>query len=101
MTKSQEQRLKNLEPTQRAIILSNYQSTKKSTAVFALLALFPGGLGVHHFYMGRTLAGVLSLLLCWTFIPAMFAMVEVLFCWLIVGGYNERQLSSQLNLMGV
>ena len=42
----------------------------------ALLAFFLGGLGVHHFYLGNTLLGVLYLLFCWTFIPAIIAFIE-------------------------
>lgn len=42
----------------------------------ALLAFFLGGLGVHHFYLGNTLLGVLYLLFCWTFVPAIIAFIE-------------------------
>lgn len=54
----------------------------KNRLVAALLALFLGGLGVHHFYLGRPLLGVLYLLFCWTFIPALIALIEglVLLC---------------------
>jgi len=44
--------------------------------VAALLALFLGGLGAHHFYLGRPILGVLYLLFCWTFIPAIIAFIE-------------------------
>jgi len=101
MNQNNQARIQNLDPTQRAIIISNHESNKKSTAVFAILALFLGGLGIHHFYMGDTLAGILSLLLCWTFLPALFALVELCFCWLIVPRHNEKMLSKQLDLMGV
>lgn len=46
----------------------------KTTA--ALLALFLGGLGVHKFYLGRGGQGILYLLFCWTFIPAIIAGLE-------------------------
>lgn len=35
---------------------------KKNKTTAGLLALFLGGLGVHKFYLGQTLAGVLYLL---------------------------------------
>jgi len=50
------------------------ESNKKIVA--GVLALIIGGLGIHHFYLGNTLRGVLYLLLCWTFIPAIVAFVE-------------------------
>ena len=42
-----------------------------------LLAFFLGGLGVHRFYLNRPGSGLLYLIFCWTFIPALFALVEV------------------------
>lgn len=36
----------------------------KSRMVAALLALFLGGWGVHHYYLGSTMAGVVTLVLC-------------------------------------
>ena len=50
MTKNNQARIQNLDPTQRAIIISNHESNKKSTAVFAILALFLGGLGITNFF---------------------------------------------------
>lgn len=50
--------------------------SEKNRITAALLALFLGGIGVHHFYLGNTLAGVIYLLFCWTFIPALVAFVE-------------------------
>ena len=44
--------------------------------VAAVLALFLGGLGIHHFYLGNKVRGLIYLLLCWTFIPAIIAFVE-------------------------
>ena len=40
------------------------------------IALFLGGLGGHHFYLGHTLMGVLCILLCWTYIPAILGIIE-------------------------
>ena len=37
----------------------------KNKVVAALLALFLGGLGVHHFYLGSTMAGVVCIAATW------------------------------------
>ena len=54
----------------------------KNRLVAALLALLLGGIGAHHFYLGRPILGVVYLLFCWTFIPAIVAVIEglVLLC---------------------
>jgi hypothetical protein len=48
--------------------------SRKLTA--GLLAILLGGIGVHKFYLGRTGQGVLYLLFCWTFIPALVGLIE-------------------------
>ena len=42
----------------------------------ALFALLLGGLGVHKFYLGKIGQGILYLLFCWTFIPAIVGLIE-------------------------
>ena len=48
----------------------------KSRIVAALLAFFLGGIGIHKFYLGQTVLGVIYLLFSWTFIPAFVAIIE-------------------------
>jgi len=50
--------------------------SEKSKTTAALLAFFLGGLGAHKFYLGRTGMGVLYLVFCWTFVPAIISLVE-------------------------
>ena len=52
------------------------QRPQKSRGLAALLALLLGGIGAHKFYLERPGQGVLYFLLCWTFIPAIVALVE-------------------------
>ena len=48
----------------------------KSKLAAALFALFLGGIGIHKFYLGRIGWGIVYLLLCWTFIPALVGFIE-------------------------
>lgn len=46
--------------------------------VYIILALLLGGIGVHKFYAGKTGAGILYLIFCFTFIPAVLAFIEAI-----------------------
>lgn len=48
----------------------------KNKLVAALLAIFLGGIGIHKFYLGKPIQGILYLLFCWTWIPGIIAFVE-------------------------
>lgn len=48
----------------------------KNKLVAALLAIFLGGIGIQHFYLGKTLFGVLSLVFFWTYVPAIIGLVQ-------------------------
>lgn len=50
----------------------------KSRSLAILLTLFLGGVGAHKFYLGSPGLGLLYLLFCWTFIPAVIAFFELL-----------------------
>ena len=50
----------------------------KSKKIAALLAFFIGGLGGHKFYLGQTAKGIVYLVFCWTYIPAIVGVVEAI-----------------------
>jgi hypothetical protein len=47
-----------------------------SRTAAGLLALLLGGIGVHRFYLARLGSGILYVLFCWTFIPALVGLLE-------------------------
>lgn len=48
----------------------------KSKIVAGILAILLGGLGVHKFYLGQTGKGILYLIFCWAYIPAILSFIE-------------------------
>lgn len=48
----------------------------KSRTTAGILGILLGGLGVHKFYMGKIGAGIVYILLCWTYVPAIIGLVE-------------------------
>ena len=48
----------------------------KSKTTAAILAFFLGGIGIHRFYLGQGGLGIAYLLFCWTFIPAIIAIID-------------------------
>lgn len=48
----------------------------KSKVAAGLLGILLGGLGIHKFYLGRWGWGIIYLLLCWTYIPAIVGFIE-------------------------
>ena len=51
----------------------------RSQTVAVVLAALLGSLGIHRFYLGKPVSGVLYLLFSWTGVPSMVATVEVFF----------------------
>lgn len=50
----------------------------KNKLVAALCALFLGSIGIHKFYLGNKVQGVLYLIFFWTFIPAILGFVDAI-----------------------
>ena len=48
---------------------------KKGT--YIALCLFLGGLGIHKFYAGKWIQGLLYLVFCWTGIPVVIALFDL------------------------
>jgi TM2 domain-containing membrane protein YozV len=69
---------------------------ERSRLAAALLAIFLGIIGAHKFYLGRTIAGVIYLLFCWTIIPAIIGLIEGI-CYLAM---SEREFQSRYGSRG-
>jgi TM2 domain-containing membrane protein YozV len=65
----------------------------KRRAVAGVLALLLGGLGIHKFYTGAWGWGILYILFCWTYIPAVFALIEGIRYLLVL---SDAQFNSQI-----
>lgn len=48
----------------------------KSKTTAGILGILLGGFGAHKFYLGKTGMGVLYLIFCWTYIPALVGFIE-------------------------
>jgi TM2 domain-containing membrane protein YozV len=60
------------------VISTSILTVRKNRSVAIVLALCLGGIGAHEFYLNRPLAGVVSLLFCWTGIPFVFGILEAI-----------------------
>lgn len=48
----------------------------KGKVAAGLLAILLGGIGIHKFYLGKWLQGILYIIFCWTYIPALIGLIE-------------------------
>ena len=82
---------KGLTDSETLIFHKEYNERKKSPATAVALAIFLGGLGAHRFYLSQYWQGALYILFCWTFIPALIAVVEAFLLSSRVRKYNESK----------
>jgi TM2 domain-containing membrane protein YozV len=76
---------------QRQMFLMQMNGVKKDSTVGVVLALCVGGVGAHHFYLGKTGVGIVYALFFWTFIPACVAFIEAFLMPERVKEYNARK----------
>ena len=89
----------NMNDHQRAWFYAEYERARKDELIGVLLAIFLGGLGIHHFYLRRDGLGLLYLIFFWTGIPMVIAWIEAFFMPSRVRQYNAMQamfISSQI-----
>ena len=67
------------------------QRTPVSKTALLLLTFFMGAIGAHKFYLGKHWQGVLYIVFCWTYIPALIALVEfVIYLFTSSARLNEK-----------
>lgn len=81
---------RGLTDNERMLFQVEFSSKRKSPTAGLMWCLFLGGVGAHHFYMGRVGLGVVYLLLSWTFLPLIAACVEVFLMMGRVNRYNDK-----------
>ena len=80
---------KDMTDSQRMMFQSEITKVRKNRTTALLLTLFLGGIGAHHYYMGKVGLGILYTVFFWTFIPAIVAFVELFLIMKRVDRYNE------------
>jgi len=63
----------------------------RNKIVAGILAILLGGIGIHKFYLGKNGQGILYLLFCWTFIPAVIGFIEGIMYLVMSDGEFERR----------
>jgi TM2 domain-containing membrane protein YozV/ribosomal protein L40E len=89
------------QPNAQAIFYQQYEAVRRDELVGILLALFLGGLGIHHFYLRRTGLGILYLCFFWTWIPALLGFVECFFMPGRVREFNAIQAAGIAAMLGI
>ena len=69
----------------------------KNRLVAGLLAILLGGIGIHHFYLGRMGYGIVSIVFCWTGIPGIIGLVE----GIIMLTQTDQEFQQKYNLESV
>lgn len=81
---------KDMTDSQRMMFQSETAKVRKNRTTALLLTLFLGGIGAHHYYMGKVGLGILYTCFFWTFIPGIVAFIELFLIMKRVDRYNEE-----------
>ena len=86
MNPSIQQELLALPSDKQSLFWAQFNAQQRSPGLALGLCFFLGGIGAHEFYLGNSGTGVVYLLFCWTFIPAIIALIQ---CFSIMGRVNR------------
>ncbi|MDR2314624.1 MAG: TM2 domain-containing protein [Spirochaetaceae bacterium] len=62
--------------------------SEKDWLTTLLLSIFLGGIGVHRFYVNKIGTGIIMLLLCWTGISLIWAIIDIIM--IATGKFNDK-----------
>jgi len=82
--------MQEMTDSQRTIFQSEFNQTRKHQTTAFFLTLFLGGIGAHRFYLDETALGLVYLVFCWTFIPVVISLFELLLIAKRVDRYNTQ-----------
>lgn len=88
-------------PNAQAVFQQQYEAVRRDELVGVLLAIFLGGFGLHHFYVGRVGLGVLYIVFSWTGIPWILGWIECFFMPGRVRMYNAIQAAGLAAVLGI
>jgi TM2 domain-containing membrane protein YozV len=88
-------------PNAQAIFYQQYEAVRRDEIVGVLLALFLGGIGLHHFYLRRTGLGVFYCCFCWTPFPWVLGFIECFFMPGRVRVFNAIQAAGIAASLGI
>jgi TM2 domain-containing membrane protein YozV len=88
-------------PNAQAIFYQQYQAVRRDEVVGVLLALFLGGIGLHHFYLRQTGLGILYLCFFWTPFPWILGFIECFFMPGRVREFNAIQAAGIAAMLGI
>ena len=88
-------------PNAQAVFQQQYEAVRRDELVGVLLAIFLGGFGLHHFYVGRVGLGLLYIIFSWTGIPWVLGWIECFFMPGRVRMYNAMQAAGLAAVLGI
>jgi TM2 domain-containing membrane protein YozV len=63
-------------------------ASEKDWLTTLLLAIFLGGIGIHRFYVNKIGTGIIMILLCWTGISTIWAIIDII--WIATGKFKDK-----------
>ena len=68
--------MSNQDPIRVKVTFVDPSKRRVNKILYLLLAFFLGDFGIHKFYIGQTLKGVIYFLFSWSFIPGLLSFIS-------------------------